>query len=203
MTPEVFCRCCGVPLDGAQPVRLQLRVCVMCDRCDGMHGEALEQRIRALVAAGKISGDHGVCRAILDDAQLTGRIVLSPDGEGTANALVLDPPERWRVLIARCLCRRELPDVTTVVQSILERWLPANNSTKLLEAIRKDLIGALQLIDPDIMDVQLEGARDVLDPAHLIIKVQAKQPVLGIKLGAHADPDLIPADIMSRPRGTA
>lgn len=203
MNVEILCRCCGVPVDEGQPVRMQLRVCVMCDRCDGMHGAVLEERIRKSIAGGGISPGTGLARAILDDAQLTGRIVFKLEADGTATALVPDPPERWRVMIARCLARRELPDVSTVVYCILERWLPANNTRKLLESIRADLIAALQSIDPDIQDVQVDGARDVLDPEHLIIKVLAKQPVIGIALGAHVDPAVIPSDIMNRPRGSA
>lgn len=118
-----------------------------------------------------------------------------------ADLTVPNPPPRWLVAAARMVCRREGPDVQTLVDAVLGCYIPGKPTTALLEKMARDLRDALQFIDPEIMDVRVETERDVLEPDHLKIFVQARTPVLGATLaGAAVD---LPPDIMSRPRAEA
>lgn len=199
MTPEYRCRCCGVPVEG---YRATFRVCIGCDRCDGLHGLVLEGVLRKAVADGKLEAGTALARAIMDDAQLTCRTEYVKREDGSADVLIANPPERWRVVIARALCRNELPDLQAVVAAVLERWLPAPYSSALGDRIRGDLLPALQIIDRDIMDVEIDCKRDIADPEHLIIVVKARTPTLGCVVPGAPDVE-VPPDIMSRPRGSA
>jgi hypothetical protein len=199
VTAEARCRCCGVPVEGN---RATFRVCIGCDRCDGLHGQVLEGVLRKAVADRKLDPGVALARAIMDDAQLTCRTEYVPRETGGADIVIMNPPERWRVVIARALCRNELPDLASVVDAVLRRWLPAPYSSALGERIAADLLPALRVIDSSIFGVDIDCHRDIADPEHLIIKVNASTPTLGAALVDTRDV-AIPDYVMRTPRGSA
>lgn len=167
-----------------------------------MHGAKLQHVLTAVVREGKLDPGVALARSIMDDAQLTGRIVYMRREDGSADVTVPDPPERWRVVVARALARNELPDLQSVVAAVLDRWLPAPYSSALGERIAADLLPALRVIDPSIFGVDIDCHRDVADPEHLIIKVNASTPTLGAALVDTRDV-AIPDYVMRTPRGSA
>jgi hypothetical protein len=198
-----ICRCCGV--GNLQGVRARLRVCLGCDDCDGLHGDALQAILVKATADRKMSGDAALARALIDDAQLTGRAVYfeNPPGSGQADMRIPDPPPRWLVVCARALCRKELPDMHSVVGAVLGRFMGLRSSQTVLEAMRVELQAALSFIDASIFDVQIDTKVDVLDSQHLIIQVQAKTPALGAVVTPGTENVEIPPDILLRKRAEA
>lgn len=177
-------------------------MCIGCDRCDGLHGARLQHVLTEVVKAGKLDPGTALARSLIDDAQLTGRAVYTRRDDGTADLTIPDPPERWRVVVARALARNELPDLQSVVDAVLRRWLPAPFSFSLGERIAADLLPALRVIDPSIFGVEIDCHRDIADPEHLIIKVNASTPTLGAALVDTRDV-AIPDYVMRTPRGSA
>lgn len=193
------CRCCGVPVEGR---RAQVRVCIGCDLCDHLHGDVLQGILWRSVNDRQLDPWIAIARAMIDDAQLTGRTEYIRNDDGSHDIVINYPPERWRVTLARALARNELPDLSSVVQAILERWLPAPFTPQLVASIRGDMVPALQIIDAAIMDVEIDCKRDIADPGNLIIKISARTPTLGGYIGEASGVE-VPPDIMSRPRGSA
>lgn len=190
------CRCCGLPdLVG---VRGKVRVCPMCDDCDGLHGDALQAR---MMSGEWLDPYIALARAIIDDAQLTNRIVFV--GEGEAKHInVPNPPRRWEVMIARALLRNEQPDLHTVMNAVLLPFFGLRASPSVMALLRGELLEALQAFDASIFDVEVSIDVDVLDRENLQIKVCAKTPALGMTFDADSA-GVIPPDIMARPRGEA
>lgn len=202
MNTENRCKCCGTAAISEHRAQLA-GVCAMCDQCDKCHGDTLQARLVQAAATGQIDPSMGLARMMIDDANLCGRLVYVGDWNA-ATIEIRNPPERWEVVIARSLARNEMPDVHSVVDAVLRRRLPAPYGEQLLEDLARDLKLALSVIIPDIVDVKVQSERDIVDPEHLKILIQGKAPVLGVQLAAVAGADVeIPADIMSRPRGSA
>lgn len=202
MSTEVQCRCCGVPV-GPHPFRQQVRVCMDCDSCDRLHGAQLQGVLAKAVADGKLQPYTAIARAMIDDAQLTGRLehIVLEDGK-SADVRITNPPPRWLVVMARSICRGEMPDMLSVVDAVVFRYVPGRITPTIRRAFEAELRDALHAMDPEIMDVEIESAVDVDDPGHLVIKIGAKVPVLGMQVGGAEHVD-VPADIMSRKRAEA
>lgn len=189
-----------MPLVGA---RAELRTCPLCDRCDGLHGDRLQIQVARALCNGGIDAGHALARMMIDDAHLCDRIVfVQVPGEAGATITIPDPPQRWQVACARAVARDELPEIGLVVQVILARYIPGKCSRQTLDAIAAELTEALAFLDPSIMSVDVDSKRDELDPAHLIIKINATTPTLGAVTEMPHDVE-IPDDIMLRARGQA
>lgn len=197
---EVRCRCCGITVSG--DVRSQVRVCMGCDGCDELHGAKLQGILYMAVRDGKLAPYTAIARMLIDDAQLTGRLGFIVRDGRVADLTIPDPPPRWLVVAARSLARNEQPDLQSLVDAVLGRYIPGRVTPDLLAALKLELRDALQFVDPSIMDVQVTTDRDALDPMHLVITIQARTPTLGTVVAGAADVD-IPPDIMSRPRAEA
>lgn len=196
-TPQ--CRCCGVPVDG---MRAQVRVCAICDRCDGKHGDELQALLLHGVQTGQVKPGMALCRALVDDAHLTGRIVFVGD-INNATITIPDPPPRWFVVCGRAAAKNTLPDMHSVIGAVINRHIPGRCSRATLDAIAAELKEALHFVDDSVMDVTVASKIDALDPQHLIIQVNAKAPVMGMVIDKNAGEVEIPADILSRARGQA
>ncbi|HSR79075.1 MAG TPA: hypothetical protein VLN57_21055 [Xanthobacteraceae bacterium] len=199
---EVRCHCCGIRLEGE---RAAIRRCILCDMCDRRHGDELQVHVTALVRNGVIDLWHGVTRMLVDDAHVAGllAIVAVEDAGGLVSGwpTVLEFVPRWRVMIGRARARDELPDVTLVLNAVLARYLPAQNSHALRTAISIDMTDAMCLIDPSIVSVDVTCEQDALDAEYLMINVIANVPTLGQTAMA---PDIqIPDSVMRGPRGQA
>lgn len=197
---EALCRCCGIPVMGT---RARVRVCPICDQCDGLHGDKLQIALAAGVVNGKVDPGLALTRSIIDDAQLTGRIVYVEDPNGGHSITVPDPAPRWQVICSRALCRNQLPDVTLVLDVILARHLPCQATPDKLEAIARELREALAFMDPGVLSVDVQSERDALDPQHLIVKVTTSTPTMGMQTIGNLPDVEIPPDIMLRARGQA
>lgn len=199
MIREVRCRCCGIGVDGP---RAQFRVCVGCDKCDELHGARLQAVLYMAVRDGKLAPYTAIARAMIDDAQLTGRAVYIARNDGTADVFIPNPPPRWLVMAARALCRNEQPDLQTLVDAVLARYIGGRNEPALMAEMRLELRDALQFVDPSIMDVEVTATMTHMDPGNLRIEIKARTPTLGTNMPGAADVD-IPPDILSRPRAEA
>lgn len=194
------CRCCGVAIVG-DATRLQVRVCVDCDQCDELHGAQLQGVLLKAVSDGKLAPYTAVARAMMDDAQLTGRIVHVVIN-GRADITIPNPPRRWEVMAARSMVRGELPDLQTLVDAVLGCYIPGRNTPDRMAAMRLELRDALQFVDPSIMDVEVSTVMDALEPGNLRIEIKARTPTLGTEMPGAPDVN-IPADILTRKRAEA
>lgn len=199
MTRTPQCRCCGVPVDG---MRAQVRVCAICDRCDGRHGDELQHMLLHGVQSGQVNPGVALCRALVDDAHLTGRIVYVGD-KNNATITIPDPPPRWYVVCGRAAAKGTLPDMHSIVAAVLARFIGAYATTATKMAIAAELGEALRFIDDSVIDVKVDSKLDVLDPNHLIINITAKTPMMGAVIDKNAGEVEIPADILSRKRAEA
>lgn len=204
MARETRCRCCGIPITAADgQVRQQLRVCIGCDNCDELHGAKLQGVLSQGVRDGKIAPYTALARAMIDDAQMTGRTVYVVREGRVADLIIPDPPRRWLVMAARAMARNEMPDLQTLVDAVLGVYIPGQSTPARMAALRSELRDALQFVDSSIMDVEVTTTMDMLEPGHLRIEIRAKTPTLGVVTsGPGADVE-IPADILSRKRAEA
>lgn len=201
MSDVVRCRCCGIQVYGT---RAQVRVCPICDKCDGLHGDKLQETVTKLVGSGQMDPGLALCRSLIDDAQLAGAIVFVDAGPGVGHIIDIPrPPARWETVIARATCRGDLPEMFAVVDAILKRYIPGKCTRATLDAIQGDLLQALACLDPSVLTVTVNSERDMLDPEHLIIQVQTTTPAMGAVIGKGAEDVVIPDDIMLRARGQA
>lgn len=199
---EIRCRCCGVPVDGA--VRRQVRVCLGCDQCDGLHGAQLQGVLFKAVSDGKITAGTAIARSLIDDAQITGRLVYHVKDGAVADITVPNPPPRWLVVAMRSVARNELPDFASLVDAVLGAYLPCKGTRAVLDAIAAELTEAFRFVDPSVMSVVVDSKRDALDPQHLIIQIQARTPTLAASVNIPgADDVVIPDDILHRKRAEA
>jgi hypothetical protein len=194
----IRCSCCGVPLVNAELRRVVPR-CLVCDVCDGWHGDRLQARIANMVATGWMPWGAGVARMLVDDAHHAAKMRLV--GDRRAAEIRVEPFERWEVVIGRALARGEQPSWCHVVDAILQRYIPGRATDETLRAIERDLTAALQMMDQDVLSVEVTAKRDVLDPEHMVIICSSRNPVLGSVVQDAGVP--IPDDISSRPRGSA
>lgn len=183
--------------------RAQFRVCVGCDQCDELHGDKLQGILAVAVRDRRIDPYAALARLLIDDAQLTGRTIYIPRADGgLADIYIPDPPPPWLIVCGRAIARGSMPDMQSVVNAVLVRYIPGTSSPHRMAALRLELRDALQFIDPEIMDVEVTTTQDVLDPGNLRIEIKAKTPTLGSVMAGATDVD-IPADILSRPRAEA
>lgn len=202
MTDDARCRCCGIPVD---ETRATMRRCPVCDRCDGLHGDALQIRVVQLMTSGRMPWGHALARMMIDDAQIAGRLVYVPcdhPGRHGHHIAIPNPPKRWEVVVARAICRDEFPDITLMISVILARFIPGRCNRATLDAIAAEIGEAVRMIDPNVLTVTVDSKRDVLDPSHLIITVQSTTPTIGAVVDVTPGVK-IPADIYQRPRGQA
>ncbi|HUS27591.1 MAG TPA: hypothetical protein VMZ53_03760 [Kofleriaceae bacterium] len=183
-------------------IRMQLRVCIDCDTCDQLHGAQLQGVLFKAVADGNLAPYTAIARAMIDDAQLTGRIVHDVKEGRVVDITIPNPPPRWMVAVGRAMARGEQPDVQTLVDAVLARYIGGQNTPALMAEMRIELRDALQFVDPSIMDVEVSATMTALDPGNLRIEITAKTPTLGSTMAGADDAD-IPPDIMSRPRAEA
>lgn len=196
----IRCRCCGIPVTGP---RAQFRVCIGCDLCDELHGDKLQGILAMAVRDGKIAPYTALARLLIDDAQLTGRAVyIEREAGGVADLRIPKPPLPWLIVCGRSLARGQTPDVKSVVDAVLVRYIPGSSAPHRMAELCLELRDALQFVDPDIMDVEVTTTRDVIDPGNLRIEIKARTPTLGSVVANATDVD-IPADILSRPRAEA
>lgn len=194
----VTCGCCGVPLFGP---RRALRRCEICDRCDKLHGDALQERIAQQLAAGTLDPGLAMVRSLVDDAQLCGRLVFVGD-PSAADIMIPNPPRRWEVAICRAICRGEQPDMQSAIGAALAPFFARRWCAELRAAVERELLEVLHMFDDSIVHVDVEIEGDKLDPECVNIKVTAMTPSLGTTFDADGA-GAIPADILSRPRGEA
>jgi hypothetical protein len=196
------CRCCGIAVEGQ--IRERVRVCMGCDDCDGLHGDKLQGILAMAVRDGKLAPYTALARLLIDDAQMTGRTVWRETSPGRADLTIPDPPPPWLIICGRALARGEVPDIKGVVDAVLLRYIPGRATPSALASLRRDLSDALRFIDPDIMDVYVTATMDELEPGNLRIEIKAKTPTIGTVVTPSSGPAVeIPADILSRPRGSA
>lgn len=197
---RVTCRCCGVPVEGP---RAERRLCPVCDMCDRRHGDDLQAHVVALLRNGQITFGRALSRMLVDDALLTGALLLIPiDRTAACELRILAPVPRGCVVIGRAIALGRLPDVSAVIAAALARYVGLRATGAVLGDIRRDLIEVITLIDDSVIDVAVTSRTDMLDPGHLIIEITGKSPALGAVIHEDADAT-VPPDIMSRPRGQA
>lgn len=195
------CTCCGIGVSGQRAV---IRRCIVCDQCDRLHGDELVATCGRMVRAGQLTPGHVLARVMMDDAHLAGMIEYRDDPDGmTVTAWVPVPVPRWRVVIGRAWARGEAPDISRIVGSVLDRYLPGPASRANLDGIAQDITDALGAIDPNVLNCKVGCKVDQLDPQHLIIEVQTKTAAAPGMVDVLAPDVELPADIMSRPRGSA
>lgn len=202
---DVRCQCCGLPV----PLeRREIARCAVCDLCDHLHGDALQIYVGRQVMAGQITPYHGLARMLVDDAMMAGELQLVPEVNleartWTLRPWILRPIDRWRVVVGRALAVDLAVDVSLLLSVILARHIPGRSDRGTLDAIARELREAFAVIDPNVVDVEVDCKRDVLDPEHLLINISTKTAAAPGMISL-ADPDIeLPADIMSRPRGQA
>lgn len=205
---DASCKCCGIPIDPADP-RAEWRRCAVCDRCDRRHGDELQIHIWALLNAGQISRGHAFARMLIDDALLTGNLELRPEHDEHGNELqtatlwITRPPRRWEVVVGRACARNEVPEVGLVVEVTLARYIPGPASPENMQGLADELTTAFCFMDDNVLSVDVSTERVILDPQHLIIRINTKTaaaPGMITTFGADAE---LPDDIMQRPRGQA
>lgn len=203
MPGEARCRCCGV--DVGDGPRRALHRCILCDWCDGRHGDELQLYVaaRARARAGTTTAWAAIGRMLVDDAAMAGMLNFKVLDGDTVRPWIPAPVPRWRVLIGRALARDEVPDLSMLVQVALAPYIPGTATRETLAALSRDLSAAFALFDPNVIDVEVDSARDVLDPHHLIISVKARTATAPGMVTVAAPDVEIPADIMTRPRGSA
>lgn len=196
---DIACRCCGVPVNGP---RQKFRVCPLCDQCDGMHGNALERLLRKLAATGAITMWHGIGRMAVDNAHLTGRLSLIGPSDA-ATMWVATAPRPWEVVLGRAGASFTIPDIGEIVAACLAPFIPGKVSRATMDAIGRELTGALTWVDPNVVSVDVDCKRDSIDPEHLLIHVNTRTNVAPGSITV-CEPNIeIPDDILSRPRGQA
>lgn len=191
------CKCCGITntLGGRHGL------CMICMQCDGVHGDKLEHLLIDAVNSGQTDAGTALTRMLVDDAMLTGRIVLVPAGDGSALITIPDPPERWRTVIGRALCAGEEVQLERVVDAVLSKHLDAPDSPGLRERVAAELRTAMHVADPSIVDVVIEVSANPEDPGSLMFDVRARACV--VPPAFEADDVDVPHDIMARPRAEA
>lgn len=195
---EVRCRCCGIPVGPVGlNMRTKMRVCMWCDDCDGMHGQVLQGVLTMAVRDGKLAPGVALSRALIDDAQLTGRLVFDVVNGEANNIRIIDPPARWFVVAARAVCRNEMPDFASLADAVLGAMLPCNATRENLDKLAAGLTEAFRFVDPSVMAVVVDSKRDSMDPQHLIITIQARTPTMG-QVMPGAEGIEIPADVLKR-----
>lgn len=195
---EARCECCGVPDAGTR-----CRECAL--PCDGLHGDQLQLVLMRAVHDGRLAPYVALARSMYDDAMLTGRMIIRPCAHHPGgHATIPNPPKRWEVVVARALCRNELPDISLVLGAVLAKYIPGRCSRRTLDAIADDMREALSAVDPSIVHVEVDSKIDVVDPQHLQIVITGEAPVLGAVVTPPGVADVaIPADIMLRKRAQA
>lgn len=197
------CRCCGIGIVGSV-VRAKLRVCIGCDDCDELHGSQLQAVLWRAVEHGKLNVWTAIARSMIDDGQLSNRLVytLRPD-QTVADMWLPAPVPRGLVVAARDRARGVLPDVQSVVDAALARFIGTLRTEANMREMSSELRDALQCVDPGIMDVEITTSMTTLDPGHLVIKILAKTPTLGVVTIKGAEDVAIPEGILSGKRAEA
>lgn len=202
------CRCCGAEsrVDGLDAASFR-GVCLICrEVCDRNHGERLERMIVRKLSIGLIDMWHGIACAMMDDALITGRLLIMPplSTERGATLHVMDPPPRWLVVAERAKASGEMVAIGDVVQAALAPYLRKPNVPSVRDAIERDLLAALTTIDTDIVAISCTVKRDVMDPEHLEIVIKKR---INIEPGAVVMPGgetvEIPPDLLARARAKA
>ncbi len=198
------CTCCGIAMDGAGP-RAQIKRCMICDICDGLHGDALQIQIMKTMRAGLLPAGYALARMLIDDAHLAGRLIAIPDPSGVGSALWIERPvPKYAVVAGRAAARGELPDVTLLTHVTLARFIGLRATSEVKADLQRDLIEMMRYVDSSVLDVNVTTDMDVVDPEHLSITVLASCPTLGSTVAEAPDAGAaIPDDIMRRPRGLA
>jgi len=206
MSAQVSCRCCGIPLVPGTPYA-QHTCCAVCFACTRVHGDALQAKIVEAVGAGRLDPYRGLLMAIVDDALLTGQLVLvqdhAPDGTplATGSPLIIRAPRRWEVVAARALARGQAPDVQAVIDAAMRPHWPGPPTEERIAAMKIEIRDALAFVTPHALEVDVVAEPDPTDPGSVSVSVKVRG----------ADPATIqvlddvelPDDIMLRPRGQA
>jgi hypothetical protein len=196
------CKCCGFPVQGA---RAAIELCVVCDHCDRRHGDALQLHVMQLLRARQISVGHALARMLIDDAHLAGELMLIQRDPAVPIAVpwIAQPVKRWRVVTGRAFARDEPVEMELLVGVILGRYIPGKATRENLDELRRDLIEAFTTLDDNVVDIEVDCTRDVIDPAHLIINIHTKTAAAPGMTAIVDDQVELPDDIMARPRGQA
>lgn len=193
------CRCCGVPVHGE--IREKLRVCPLCDQCDGKHGDALQAHCVALVEQGRTTWGTAIARLAIDNAHLWGTLEWHGDPR-CAELHVAHCPSPWQTLVGRCAARGVMPGYDALLNACLAPFVPGPNTHENKQAIADELTTALCWLDQNVASVDVGFEADTFDAAHILIRVNLKQAVPGAIMLETPGAD-IPRDIMARPRGQA
>jgi hypothetical protein len=193
MADHVHCKCCNIRV-GGNPINMRDQCCSLCRICDGMHGPALYARVSKLVALGRIDGNHGIAAVAMDDAWFAGEVVISPDG----TFIITKAPKRWEVVAAWGKLGAQVT-LNDVMNAAIAPYLRTRGTPEIVEAAKRDIRDALHAVGPDLQDIDIvvETVGD-----ELVFKVTSKVPVGDATKTMTPDVE-VPADILSRPRGSA
>lgn len=220
MPAEVRCGCCGVALyDGVErsSFRAQLGRCLLCDICDGRHGDELQYVVERGVAAGAIPPGQALARMALDDAHMAGMLRLVPNYTQPGNATIVDleipqPVARWRVVLGRAVARGTLPDFSDLIRAVIAKYKGVAITAKVLERLRAEMLEMMSFVDPHVVGLELRHPVAIFDMARLDMTVQTDHPAAPhVALTTPASTEVyelrgaveLPADILTRPRGQA
>lgn len=182
------------------PARQKAGVCPVCDICDGVHGSARHAQVMTLHARGILTTWDAIACVAFDDAWLAGKALII-DGDFVIPRAV----KRWEVVIGWARCRKCDPPFDALVDAALAPYLGMPNVQRVRDLISEDIKQAMCTADPNIVDVKCETQSSAEIRDEINIKIQCKAPVLSVMFDAGTDvlPPDVPADIMSRPRGSA
>ncbi len=195
------CDCCGVPVVGADAAGGK---CFICRFCTGLHGDALQQRMMVMRAAGGATGDDVIGVMAIDDAHIACTLeirVFNDDGtpkrEG-AELRVKRCPKRWEVYVARALAVDSFPDIGGTIHSALLPYFGKRNTEAVRQDLKHDAVSALVTIDPDIVDIDvtIDGGQVTHGEE---IKIEIRKRV-NVEPGAmvFGGGEAIPAEVLGR-----
>src|SRR5678815_3248822 len=101
-----------------------------------------------------------------DDAHLSGTLAVLPfDADGRrkpqgADLAILRSPKRWEVYASRSLCHRVIPDLGGLVHAAILPFLRCPNTATVRLDLRAEILAAIVFIDPDVVSVEIDVARD-------------------------------------------
>jgi len=179
-------------------MRAHLRRCALCDGCDRLHGLEREAWLVTLFVMGQMTVWEVIGQLMVDDAHHAH--VLEYRGDSMAASIwVPRPVARWEALVGRAAARGEGVTMEDLLHAVMDRYVPGPASE--LESMQAELKTALSAIDPDVLDVRVTCSRDALDPEHILIEI-CHRTAVGPAVTMTSDVE-IPADIGTRPRGSA
>lgn len=196
------CRCCGALVIGE---RLKIRRCIVCDRCDRMHGDELNALVVDLVSRGAMDPGHALARMLLDDAHHAGMLIVIQDEHipQMASLWIEHPVPRWRVYVGRRKLLEQPIDAQIVVDLAMRPYMELAPTPEVIGGMRAEITAALRFVGLIVRNVAITPMADKFGPGHVNVHIEAEQAPEPEQVVTPAPEVAIPDDIMQRARGQA